>query len=97
MRLKYLDQLGKIGKRSGQAVDLVDHHDIDLAGANVDKQGLQSRTLQGTAGQPAVVIADPEQSPALLGLALDVGLCRLALGVERVEVLLEPCSDDFLV
>jgi hypothetical protein len=31
-----------------------------------------------------------------MGLALDVGLCSLALGVERVEILLEASSDDFL-
>jgi hypothetical protein len=30
--IKQLDQLGEIGQRAGEAVDLVDHHDGDLAG-----------------------------------------------------------------
>src|SRR6266571_8654444 len=30
--VEQLDQLGEVGKRSGEPVDLVDHHDVDLAG-----------------------------------------------------------------
>ena len=40
--------------------------------------------------KPPSSIGCPDQRPALVRLALDVGLGRLALGVERVEVLLQP-------
>jgi hypothetical protein len=32
----------------------------------------------------------PNQPPALMRLALDVGLARLPLGVEGIEILLKP-------
>ena len=35
MRLEQLDELGKIRQRSRQAVDLLNHHNINLAGPNV--------------------------------------------------------------
>ena len=85
-----LDQLGEVGQRAGQAIDLVDHDDVDPAGADVGEQPLQGRALDRAAGEAAIVVGRPDQDPALMGLALDVGLGRLALGVERVEVLLQP-------
>ena len=33
--VKGLDQLGKIGERAGEAVDLVDDHHVDLAGLDI--------------------------------------------------------------
>jgi hypothetical protein len=33
MGIEQFDQLGKVGERPGQTVDLVDHDDIDLAGS----------------------------------------------------------------
>ena len=44
----------------------------------------------GPAGNPAVVVAFPLDDPALAALGLDVGLAGLALGVEAVEILLQP-------
>ena len=44
----------------------------------------------GPAGKAAVVVAFPRDDPALAALGLDVGLARLALGVEAVEILLQP-------
>ena len=89
MRFEQLDQLGEVGKRPGQAIDLVDHHDVDLAGLDVGQQPLQRRPLHGAAGEAAVVVAALTQSPALVSLAFDVGLAGFALGVERVELLLQ--------
>ena len=40
----------------------------------------------------AIVIVAGRQAPAFMGLALDEGLTRFALRVERVEVLLGPSS-----
>ncbi len=33
--IKEFDKLGKVGQRTSQAIDLIDHDDIDLAGADV--------------------------------------------------------------
>jgi hypothetical protein len=35
-----LDDLGEVGERAGQAIDLVDHDDIDLSGLDVGQQQL---------------------------------------------------------
>src|SRR5262245_30346833 len=45
--------------------------------------------LRLPAREPAVVVGGRQGAPALVGLALDVGLGGFALVVERVEVLLE--------
>ena len=95
MGLEQLDQLGEVGKRTGEAVDFVDHHDVDLARLNVSEQRLQGRAFQGAAGDAAVVIAGFDQSPTLVGLAFDIGLGSLALGIERVEVLLQAVLGGF--
>ena len=90
MGIEQLDQLGEVGQRPGQAVDLVDDDDIDLPGSDVVQQPLQGGTVGGSAGVPAIVVAGPDQGPAVMGLALDVGLGGLVLGVQRVELLVEP-------
>jgi hypothetical protein len=33
--LKHIDHLGEVGQAARQAVDLVDHHDVDLAALDV--------------------------------------------------------------
>ena len=85
--LKQFNQLGEIGKRSGQAVDFVNNHDIDLARLNVGEQRLKGRAFEGAAGEAAIVMAGLDQSPSFVGLALDVGFCGLTLGIKRVEIL----------
>ena len=82
--------LAKSISDAGQPVDLVDDDDIDLARLDVGQQALQGRALQGAAGEAAIVVAVGQQPPALVLLAGDVGLAGLALGIERVEVLLQP-------
>src|SRR5258707_853695 len=64
--------------------------DINLPGADVVQQSLQVGPVGGSAGVPPVVIAGPDQGPAGMGLALDVGGGCLVLGVQRVELLVEP-------
>ena len=51
---------------------------------------LQRRALHRAAGEAAVVVEVAHRDPALVLLAGDVGLAGLALGIERVELLLEP-------
>ena len=76
--------------RLRQPVDLVDDHAVDLAGLDVGHQASEGRPVDVAAGEPAVVVAVGQAGPALAGLAADVGLARLALGVEGVELLLQP-------
>ena len=90
LRVEHLDDLGEVGERAGQPVDLVDDHDVDLAGRDVGEQPLQRRPLHVAAGEAAVVVALRRGLPALVLLAADVGLAGLPLGVEGVELLLEP-------
>ena len=58
VRIEHLDDLGEVGKRTGQPVDLVDHHRIDLVGLNVGEKLLQGRAVQGAAGQATVVVGN---------------------------------------
>ncbi len=87
--IERLDQLGEVSQRAGQAIDLVDHDHIDPAGLYIRQQALQGRAVQGSTGAATVVVTLRQQLPTLMGLALDVGLTSLALGIQRVEVLLQ--------
>src|SRR4029450_9058019 len=69
-------------------VDLVDDHNLDLAGAYIGQEVLQRRAVERAAGVAAVVVVGRQGPPAFVPLALDVGPTSLTLGVERVEVLL---------
>ena len=73
MGIEKLDQLGEVGKRSRQPVHLIDDNDVDLSGTDVVQQPLKV----GPVGRPtrvaAVIIARLDQSPAGMGLALDIG------------------------
>ena len=73
MGIEELDQLGEVGKRSRQPVYLVDDDDVDLAGANVVQQPLEVRPVGRPTRVSAVIIARLDQSPAGMGLALDIG------------------------
>jgi hypothetical protein len=69
-----LDQLGEISQRASQAVDLVDDDDVDLSGSQILKQPLQRRAVGVAAGEAAIVIFGPNQGPAGMRLAPDIGL-----------------------
>src|SRR5713226_9217276 len=87
--VKQLDHLGEVRQRPRQPVNLVDHHHIDQTLADIDQQALQSGPLHRGPGQTAIVICGLHQAPALPPLALDERFARLALRVERIEILLE--------
>ena len=55
MCVEQFDQLGEVGERARQAVDLVDDDDVDLLGADLIQQSLQGRALERGAGQAAIV------------------------------------------
>src|SRR4029453_11065253 len=71
--------LGEAGQRAGEP-----------AGADITEQALQGGALQGSAREPAVVVAGGQRRPTLVALAADVGVAGLALGMEGVELLLQP-------
>src|SRR5271166_631004 len=89
MRIEQLDQLGEVGERPRQPVDLVDDDHVDPPRPNVIEQLLERRPVHRPARKAAVVVAVPYQSPAFMSLALDIGFRCFPLVVERVELLLQ--------
>ena len=87
--------LAKSASERDEAVDLVDDHHVDQPVLDVLQQPLQAGPFQRAAGDAAVVILIADQHPALGPLAGDVGLAGLALGVEAVELLLQPFLGGF--
>jgi Fatty acid hydroxylase superfamily len=88
MGIEQFDQLGKVGQRSREAVDLVDHDDVDLAGADIVQKPLQVGTIGRSSGIAAIVIARADQCPAGMGLALDIGRGCLELRIQRIKILI---------
>lgn len=63
---------------------------VDLAVRDVGEQPLQCRPVQGAARDPAIVVHCRQRRPALVLLAGHIGLAGLALGIQRVEGVLQP-------
>jgi hypothetical protein len=66
--IEQLDQLGEVGQRARETVDLVDNDDVDLSGFHVGQQLLQGRAIGRAAGIAAVIVAGPDQGPAGMGM-----------------------------
>jgi hypothetical protein len=90
MLIEELDQFCEVGQGAGQAIDLIDDDDVDLAGLHVLQELLQGRPVGIAAREAAVVVFGSQQGPTGVGLAADIGLRSIILGIERVEVLLQP-------
>ncbi len=95
LRVEDLDDLGEVGERARQAVDLVGDQEIDFARLDVGEELLQGRSVHRAAGVAAIVVMLRQHGPALVPLALDEGLAGLALGMQRVELLLQPLLGGF--
>jgi Protein of unknown function (DUF2924) len=50
---------------------------------------LQGRAVEGGSREAAIIVSIWNQAPALMPLALDIGLAGLALGIERIEFEIE--------
>ncbi len=85
-----IDELGKIGERARQPVDLIDDDHIDLACLDVGNQPFQGWPLHRAAGKPAIIIERRQHRPAFALLRENEGGAGFPLGVERVEGLLQP-------
>ena len=81
--------LGEIEQRARQPVDFIDHHHVDLAGANISEEPLEGRALHRPARKAAVVIQARQDRPAFVLLGENEGCASFALSVERVERLLQ--------
>src|SRR5258706_13888806 len=68
---------------------MVNDSAVDFAGSDVVEKLLKVRWLGGPAGVPTVIVVGPDQGPAGMGLALDVGGGGIVLRVQRVELLIE--------
>ena len=89
MPVEHLDEPGEVHQGAAEAIDLVDHDDVDAAGLDVGEQPPQGRALECATGDATIVVTVRHQQPALRALAEDIGLAGLALGVEAVEGLLQ--------
>jgi hypothetical protein len=75
--------------RCPSAVDFVDHDDVDLAGPDIVQKPLQVGTVGRSSGVTAIVTTRPEEGPAGMGLAPDIGRVGLVLRIEGVKVLIK--------
>ena len=92
MGVEQLYQLGEVGQRPRQAVDLIDDDDINLPGADIVLQPLKVWPVGGPTGVPAIVIAGPDQGPAGVGLAFDIGRGRIILRISELNSWSSPWS-----
>ena len=87
--LKELHQSREVQERPGKAIDLVDDNAVHSALGDVSQQFAQRRPVRAAARVSAIVILFRNDHPTGMSLGGDVGLARLALGVERVEGLIQ--------
>jgi hypothetical protein len=67
MFIKEFDQLGEIGEGAGEAVDLIDHDNGDLAGPDIGQKLLQRRPVEGGSGEAAIVVPVRKRQPSCAG------------------------------
>jgi hypothetical protein len=64
--IEQLDQLGEVGERAGEAIDLVDHHGVDIAGPDIGQEILQGRAVERVSRDSA---AGPGARRKMVGVA----------------------------
>src|SRR5438128_2278 len=84
--IENLEQLMKVGYRTGKSIKLVDDDDVDLVGRHIGKKALEGGSIQSAPGNTAVVVTVRQEYPSLPTLARNVCLTCLPLGVQRVEI-----------
>ena len=89
MPVEDLDHPGEVRKRSRQSIDLIDHYNVDQTIFDVRQQLFERGALHCRSGKTAVIVRGLAQSPAYPLLTADVSFARLALRMQRIEVLLK--------
>ena len=82
MRIEQLHQLGEVGEGPRETVHLVDDDDVELAGSHICQKPLEGGVVHGAAGESPVIVSITQADPAFVGLAFDIGLRGLPLGVK---------------
>jgi hypothetical protein len=93
--IQNLDDFGEVGEAAGEPVDLVDDDHIHPARLHLGEQPLEAGALHVAAREAAIVIEVGQQRPAFMALAVDIGGAGLTLGIEAVEILVEPLLGRF--
>ena len=89
MPVEHLDQLGEVHQHAAAGRSCRPRRSRP-GPSRCREQPLQPGPLQRAAGKAAVVVGLADQGPSPRALAGDIGLACLALGVQGVELLLEP-------
>ena len=87
MALEHLNHLGEVGQAARQAVNLVDHHDVDQTTLDIRHQALQPRAIRVAVGKARIVVIVGHRNPALDALAGHKSMASLLLRVDGVETL----------
>jgi hypothetical protein len=90
VRLEPPEKRREVDQGAGQAVDLVDDHDVNLSGDEIGEQAPDRRPVQGSAGAAPVVVAFGEDDPSFARLADNIRLAQVPLSVEGIDALIEP-------
>lgn len=87
--VEHLHDPSEVEQGACQPIHFVHDYAVGEAGFDVGEKPLERRPVHVGAGVPAVVILLWQGGPAFVTLAVDEGLGSFALGVERVERLIE--------
>ena len=87
--IEQVDDLGEVPKRSRQAVDLVDHYDIDTAILDIGEQPLERRAVHVATGESAIIVAMVDGDPPFMPLAGDERQRGIVLSLQAVVFLVE--------
>ena len=84
MPIKDFHQSREVRQAAGEAVDFVDHDDVDLSVLDIVHQSAQRGPLHIATREAAIVIAIGHSDPAFMALAGNVGKPRITLRLQAV-------------
>ena len=85
-----LHHFGEVQQRSTESVNFVNHYAVNPAGFDVVDQSFERRSFGVATGKTTVVVPFRVDQPAFVLLARDQRFRRVTLGIERIELLVEP-------
>ena len=90
--IQQLDQLGEIGERAGEPVDLVDRMVLILPALTSVGRTCRAGRSSEAPEEGAIVVTIGNKPPTLMAPTLYIGLASFALGIEQVEFESRLCS-----